>query len=60
MANDHNAFMREFWMRAISHDPNNVETLRELLQDHSEHVIHSGVAMTNLWVNMQQQMTSVK
>lgn len=60
MANDHNAFMREFWMRAISHDPQNVETLQEMLRDHPEHVIHAGVAMTNLWGNMQQQMANVK
>ncbi len=60
MARNHNAFMREFWLRAISHDPENAELLREMLRDHPEHVVKSGVAMTNLWANLQEQMTNVR
>lgn len=60
MARDHNAFMREFWLRAISHDPENAELLREILRDHPEHVVHTGVAMTNLWKNLQEQMVDVR
>ena len=60
MAKDHSAFMREFWLRAISHDPANAERLREMLKDHPEHVLKTGVAMTNLWKNLQEQMIDVK
>lgn len=60
MASNHHAFMREFWLRALSHDPENVELLREMLQDHPGHVIKSGIAMANLWTNMQDQMNDVR
>lgn len=60
MARNHHAFMREFWLRAISHDPNNAELLKEMLRDHPEHVIKSGKAMTNLWSNLQEQMVNVR
>jgi hypothetical protein len=60
MARNHNAFMREFWLRAISHDPEHAELLREMLRDHPEHVVKSGVAMTNLWANLQEQMINVR
>jgi hypothetical protein len=52
--------MREFWLRAISHDPEHAELLREMLRDHPEHVVKSGVAMTNLWANLQEQMINVR
>jgi hypothetical protein len=42
--------------REISHDPENAELLREMLRDHPDHVVKSGVAMTNLWANLQEQM----
>lgn len=60
MARNHHAFMREFWLRALSHDPENVELLREMLREHPGHVIKSGIAMANLWTNMQEQMNDVR
>jgi hypothetical protein len=60
MADQHDAFMRAFWLKELSTDPARARELLHMVKQHSSHMAKTGVAMVNLWENLQEQMTAVR